>query len=135
MTAHAETDGNATAATRRRRGRRAYLSGMSAEGAVAAAYEAAGADLLETRWRGTAGEIDLVFLQDGVHVFCEVKKARSFDAAALRLRHGQMERVHAAASEYLARTPMGQLSEVRFDLAVCDAQGRVEIREGAFSHF
>lgn len=125
----------AVPAGKRRRGKRAYLSGVSAEEAVARAYDRRGADLLETRWRGQAGEIDLIFLEDGVYVFCEVKKARSFDAAAERLRPDQMQRIHVAASEYLGNTPEGQLSDVRFDLAVVDARGQVETREGAFSHF
>jgi len=122
-------------AAKRRTGRRAYLAGISAEGQVAKAYDARGADLLETRWRGKGGEIDLIFLENGVYVFCEVKQARSFDAAAERLRPAQMRRMHVAASEYLGTTPKGQLSDVRFDLAVVDGQGRAEIREAAFSHF
>lgn len=120
---------------RQHRGRRAHLSGVAAERCVARDYDRRGADLLETRWRGQGGEIDLVFLQGDVYIFCEVKKARSFDAAAERLRPGQMRRIHSAAAEYLGGTPKGQLSEVRFDLAVVDGQGRVQIREGAFSHF
>lgn len=125
----------AVPASKRRRGKRAYLSGVSTEEAVARAYDGRGADLLETRWRGQAGEIDLIFLQDGVYVFCEVKLAHSFDAAAERLRPDQMQRIHLAASEYLGNTPDGQLSEVRFDLALVDGRGQVEIRDGAFSHF
>lgn len=122
-------------ALRRRRGQRAYLSGLGAERSVAGEYDRRGADLLVTRWRGQAGEIDLIFLHHGVYVFCEVKKARSFDEAAERLRPAQALRIHAAASEYLGQTPDGQLSEVRFDLALVDDAGRIEIREGAFSHF
>jgi len=123
------------AAVKRRRGRRAYLSGLSAEHAVASAYDARGADLLAIRWRGQGGEIDLVLLQDGVYVFCEVKKARCFDEAALRLRPTQIGRIRAAAAEYLGLTPKGQLSEVRFDLALANDRGEIEIREGGFSHF
>lgn len=123
------------AANLRRRGRCAYLSGLSAERSVAREYDHRGADLLATRWRGQAGEIDLIFLHRGVYVFCEVKKARSFDAAAERLRPAQALRIHTAASEYLGQTPDGQLSDVRFDLALVDDAGRIEIREGAFSHF
>lgn len=120
---------------RRRRGRRSYLSGLSAEQAVARAYRARGAKLLETRWRGRGGEIDLIFDEGGVIVFCEVKQARSFDEAMTRLRPAQMRRIHATGSEYLEFAPQGQLSQVRFDLAVVDAQGRVDVREGLFSHF
>jgi len=51
---------------RRDRGRRAWLSGVSAERTVAQVYDRRGADLLETRWRGQGGEIDLIFLHHGV---------------------------------------------------------------------
>jgi putative endonuclease len=120
---------------RRRRGRVAYLAGDAAEKAAATAYDRRGADLIETRWRGRGGEIDLILVQDGVHVFCEVKAARRLDDAIASLRPAQMARIRSAASEYLARTPLGQLSEVRFDLAAVDRSGRVEIIENAFGHF
>jgi len=125
----------AGAEPRRDRGRRACLTGAEGERAVARAYARRGAALLATRWRGAGGEIDLVVLLAGVHIFCEVKTARSFDAAAARLQPAQMRRVHAAAAEFLAQAPDGQLSEVRFDLAVVDRHGRVEIAENAFGHF
>lgn len=122
-------------AHRRRRGQRAYLSGCAAEKTAATGYDRRGADLLETRWRGKGGEIDLIFHQNGIYIFCEVKKAASVDEAAGRLQRRQMQRIHAAASEYLSHTPDGQLSEVRFDLAVVDDTGRLEIIENAFGHF
>ena len=117
------------------KGRRAYHSGACAERSVAMQYDRRGADLLETRWRGQSGEIDLIFLENGVYVFCEVKKAKSFDVALQRLRPKQMQRIYDAGSEYLACTPAGQLSDVRFDLAVVDGMGRVQIVENAFGHF
>jgi putative endonuclease len=120
---------------RRRRGRTAFLSGAVAEEAVARAYGRRGAELLETRWRGKGGEIDLLVKEAGVYVVCEVKKARRIDDALGRLRPAQMRRIQAAASEYLGKTPDGQLSEVRFDLAAVDGTGRVEIIENAFGHF
>ena len=119
---------------RRDRGRRAYLTGEAAEKSVVRVYKGRGAELLETRWRGQSGEIDLIFLCNGVYVFCEVKAAPTIEAAVLRLRPVQIRRIHLAASEYLGRTPAGQLSEVRFDLAACEASGRVEITENAFGH-
>ena len=118
-----------------RRGSRAYHRGAAAEKAVALTYERRGADLLETRWRGQGGEIDLIFLENGVFVFCEVKAATNTEAAMARLRPAQMQRIHAAAGEYLGQTPQGQLSEVRFDLAVVDGQGVVTVMENAFGHF
>ncbi|MEM7732380.1 MAG: YraN family protein [Pseudomonadota bacterium] len=116
-------------------GAMAYFAGCAAEATVARAYVDRGCDLLESRWRGQSGEIDLIFLDAGELVFVEVKKARSFDAASERLRPAQMRRIHLAASEYLDHAPDGPLSLMRFDLAVCNAAGEVDIREGAFSHF
>ncbi len=119
-------------------GLRAYLSGKSAEAGVVKAYAERNADLLEQRWRSEGsegGEIDLILREGDTIVFVEVKKARSFDQAIARLRPTQMMRIHAAASEYLAFTPEGQLSNVRFDLAAVDGTGQVQIIENAFGHF
>ena len=116
-------------------GQRAYLSGDSAERSVAAEYFKRGCTVLETRWRGHGGEIDLIIRDGPVYVFCEVKKARNFDVAMTRLRPAQMRRIHAAAEEFLGTTKSGSLSEVRFDLAIMDGQGRIEILENAFGHF
>ena len=44
-----------------------------------------------------------------------------------------MDRIIAAGSEFLAGEPKGQLTEVRFDLAVVDQTGRIEIIENAFA--
>ena len=113
----------------------AYFSGCAAEASVARVYVDRGCTLLESRGRGQAGEIDLIFEQEGVLLFVEVKKASSFDVAAERLSAAQARRIHMAASEYLEQAPNGQLSDMRFDLALCNGTGQVEIREGAFSHF
>ncbi len=120
---------------RQRAGRRAYLSGHAAEARAIDLYAARGATLLESQWRGKSGEIDLIFEKDGEIIFAEVKSARSHDAAMARLGRAQMQRIHRAGSEYLAHTPKGQLSDVRFDLVVVDGQGCGDILEGAFSHF
>lgn len=120
---------------RQDRGRRAFLSGAAAERIVERQYQARGVQLLETRWRGQSGEIDMI-LQDGpAVVFCEVKKARDFDTAMSRLRLPQIQRIHGAAAEYLANVPDGQLAQVRFDLAVVDETGQSEIHDNAFGHF
>jgi len=120
---------------RRERGRLAWLSGQAAEDAVARLYEARGVTLLARRWRGESGEIDLVLRAPDSYVFCEVKRARSFEAALARLRQGQLERIYSAASEYIGLTPEGQLAPVRFDVAGVDGIGAVHLQEGAFGHF
>lgn len=120
---------------RRDAGRRAELAGAAAEARACDAYAGAGCRCLDRRWRGRSGEIDLV-LQDGdTYVFAEVKQAGTMEEAIARLRPAQMRRIHAAAAEYLAGTPRGQLSDVRFDLVAVDAVGRATILEGGFSHF
>lgn len=132
---HGPAGGAGPGAARRDRGRRAWQAGVAAERAVATCYDRRGADLLETRWRGKSGEIDLI-LRDGAEiVFCEVKAARTADEAIARLRPAQMRRIHRAASEYLAHVPEGQLALVRFDLAVVDGSGQPQIIENAFGHF
>jgi len=130
---------HASAATpapaRRDRGKRAYNSGLAAEDRAVALYNAAGLRLLETRWRGKSGEIDLILADGEEIIFAEVKQARDHDAAIASLRPAQMRRIHVAGAEYLAHCPKGQLTDVRFDLAVVDAAGRCDILEGFFSHF
>jgi len=123
------------ARSRQLRGQNAYLSGIAAEKIVAQAYRDLGACLLETRWRGQGGEIDMILRHGQEFVFCEVKKARSFDEAIARLSPDQMRRIHHVASEYLGQVPSGQLSDVRFDLAVVDESGQGQIMQSAFSHF
>ena len=121
--------------TRRERGRLAWLSGQAAEDAVARLYETRGVTLLARRWRGESGEIDLVLRAPDSYVFCEVKRAKSFEAALARLRQGQLERIYSAASEYIGLTSEGQLAPVRFDVAAVDGIGAVHLQEGAFGHF
>jgi putative endonuclease len=120
---------------RRNRGLRAYLSGCAAEDAALRAYEARGAHLLERRWRGAGGEIDLILREPDTYVFCEVKKAVRFDLALERIRQGQVLRIFSASSEYLGQTPEGQLAPVRFDLVLVNAMGELRLMENAFGHF
>ena len=127
-------DGPALAA-RRRRGRTADRAGRAAEGAVARHYARTGLAVVEARWRGLAGEIDLV-LRDGEGteaglVFVEVKAARGHAEAARALTPRQVARLLEAGAEYLGTQPMGQLTEARFDVALVDRSGRVEIIENA----
>jgi len=116
----------------RRRGARAHLSGKAAEDSVARHYARSGCEVAERRWRGEGGEIDLVTRDgDGV-IFVEVKRARTLSEAACRLSSRQIERIVDAAAEYLGRLPAGQLTPARFDLALVDGAGRVEVVENAF---
>jgi len=129
------SDAHAVMPEKRRAGQRAYLAGAAAEMGAVTSYQDQGCTVLENRWLGKSGEIDLILRDGNTVVFAEVKKARTFDQAIQRLRPQQMRRIHGAASEYLSETEDGQLSDVRFDLVVADAMGRIQIMENAFSHF
>ena len=112
-----------------------YYAGLAAEDIVAADYARRRHGLAARRWRGQAGEIDLIMRDGNTVVFVEVKKSRSSARAATRLSRRQMDRICAAASEFLAGEPRGQLTDVRFDLAMVDGTGRTSIIENAFAEF
>lgn len=114
------------------RGQSSHAAGAAAERIVQRDYEGRGGDILHHRWRGRGGEIDLIARSGDEIVFVEVKKSRSFAQAALRLGQRQMERLCAAAAEFMASQPLGQLTPVRFDVALVDDRGAVQIIENAF---
>ena len=120
---------------RRDRGRLAFLSGAAAEDAVQRHYERQGLTCRARRWRGAAGEIDLIF-SDGVSViFVEVKQAPTHDLAVQALQPAQVRRILAAGEQYLDGEPAGSLTDRRYDLASVDGQGRIQVIAGAFFEF
>lgn len=110
-----------------------YHSGVAAEERVAEYYRRSGRPIAARRWRGSSGEIDIVAEDGDGLVFVEVKKSRDFGRAAERVTRRQIERICAAASEFLALMPLGQLTEIRFDVALVNGQGEIDILENAFS--
>ena len=114
-------------------GKLAHEAGKAAEGSVERVYLRAGREIAARRWRGTAGEIDLVARDGAEIIFIEVKKSDTHAHAAEHLGPRQMARIQSAASEYLAGEPMGPLTPVRFDVALVNGQGVVEIIENAFA--
>lgn len=112
-------------------GRCGYHAGLAAEDGVASDYARRGYPQLARRWRGQAGEIDLV-VQDGDGVvMVEVKKSRSFARAADRLSQRQIGRLMQAAAEFLSTQPRGSLTDVRFDVALVNARGEIKVIENA----
>lgn len=118
--------------TRKRRGRRNNNAGRAAEEIARRSYEAAGYELVEARWRGAAGEIDLILRREDLTVFAEVKRARCFEGAAQRIRPAQMARIAQAAEEYAGGLARGSLSEMRIDVALVNEAGACSIIENAF---
>ena len=88
--------------------------------------------MVARRWRGQGGEIDLIVRDGAGLIFVEVKKSRCFARAAERLTPRQSARIQAAAEEFLGTQPRGSLTPVRFDLALMNAHGEIQILENAF---
>lgn len=110
----------------------AFTAGRLAEENVAMRYQRDGYQLLASRWRSQFGEIDLIFRQGALLVFVEVKSARCHDAAAARLSRRQMDRICNAACDYVAGLTQGLMAEMRFDAALVDSLGMIQILENAF---
>ena len=123
---------------RHHRGRTNQLAGVAAENSVARHYTRRGYRLLEQRWRGQGGEIDLIFAPSGdatARICVEVKKSSSFDKALTHLRPRQISRILSAGAQYLGQCPKGTLTPTRFDFAVVNSHGEVKVLENAFGHF
>lgn len=116
-----------------RAGKRNYLAGLCAEESVAQAYHRSGREVVARRWRGSRGEIDVIVREGSKLVFVEVKKSRTHDMAGWHINQRQMERIWFTGTEFLEGEPAGQRTEFRFDVALVDEMGRIEIRENAYA--
>ncbi|MGV6805862.1 MAG: YraN family protein [Ruegeria sp.] len=114
------------------RGSVSHHAGQAAEIGVARDYESRGFTISHRRWRGSGGEIDLIARNDQWLVFVEVKKSSSFENAATRISRRQINRICASAAQFLAQEPNGQMTNVRFDAALVNASGAIQIIENAF---
>lgn len=119
--------------SRSARGRMGYHSGLEAERSVARNYLRRGYVFAAHRYRGGSGEIDLVLRHNDEVVFVEVKQSRSHARAAEHLQPRQVSRLFATAGEFVAGEPMGQDTNMRFDVALVDGVGRIEIIENALA--
>lgn len=116
------------------RGQHAHYGGLAAEDIVARDYAARGYEVLEHRWRGQGGEIDLIVQNADTAAFVEVKRSKNFARAATHLSPAQTRRLFAAASEYVGHLPTGQLTPMRFDVALVDQAGQIQIIENALGY-
>lgn len=115
------------------RGATAYQAGLAAEAMVERLYSGSGRPVCARRWRGISGEIDLIARDGAEVIFIEVKQSKTHAMAAEHITQRQVERIFGAAAEFVGGEPAGQLTPVRFDLALVDGQGRIEIMENAFA--
>lgn len=110
-----------------------YYAGLAAEEQVATHYAMSGRKIAAHRWRGRyGGEIDLIARDGDTVIFIEVKRAKTHAWAAERLSRRQMERIFISAGEFVAQRADCANADIRFDLALVDGAGRIEILENAF---
>ncbi|GFE63316.1 YraN family protein [Litoreibacter roseus] len=114
-------------------GQRSYHAGLQAERSVARQYLRAGYTFVAHRYRSKSGEIDLVLRQADTVIFVEIKQSKTHARAADHLSERQISRLYDAASEFLGGEPAGQLTNTRFDVALVDGDGMIEILENAFA--
>ncbi|MEM8822933.1 MAG: YraN family protein [Pseudomonadota bacterium] len=110
-----------------------YHAGLAAEDSVARYYAAHGHLIVARRWRGRGGEIDLIAQSANETIFIEVKKSDSHAAAAQRVSERQVRRLFDCASEYMGTLEDGLNSYVRFDVALVNAAGEIEVIENALA--
>jgi putative endonuclease len=126
-----KVDGGGPRLARQRRGQTNYRSGAAAEDQVERAYLRSGHRLRNRRWRGGVGEIDLVMEKAGEIIFVEVKASRTHAEAAGALRRGQIGRLLQSAEAYIGGLPRGLMTPMRFDVALVDRVGQVDVIENA----
>ena len=114
---------------RRLQGLNNYCDGLAAEEAVARRYTSDGGEVVARRWRGLAGEVDLIIRSGAALVAVEVKKAGDFARAAESFNARQLGRVMSALEEFVGGEPTGSLTPVRVDLAMVNRHGETEILE------
>lgn len=127
----------ATGTDRRRLvGRRSLHRGAAAENQALRRYLSRGWRLEARNWRAErmfgGGELDLVLWRDGWFAFVEVKARRSLDEAAGAVTAAQFRRIDLASQRFLNQRG-ADFADRRFDLAICDQWGRLEILENAFA--
>ena len=110
-----------------------FHAGRVAEDSVALVYARSGQEIVARRWRGSAGEIDLIVREGAEVIFIEVKKSKTHAMAAEHLTPRQMGRIYQTAAEFIGSEPAGQDTLVRFDVALVDSVGRIEILQNAFA--
>ncbi len=112
------------------RGRQAFQKGVLAELAVERLYHERNAKVIGRRVRTRGGEIDLILETKDEVIFVEVKARRSLEEAAHSVSRRQIDRIGTAALDWLEQQHRLQ-SAIRFDVALVDRYGTVEIRENA----
>lgn len=118
---------------RRHRGRQAYFSGIAAEEIAARWYVERGGKIQATRHRTPEGEIDLIVQIGGILVFVEVKRRKNNAEFDSPVSERQWRRLENSANHYMFsnQSQTGIQPICRFDVALIDATGGIEVLENA----
>ncbi|HOV05584.1 MAG TPA: YraN family protein [Kaistiaceae bacterium] len=106
--------------------RRAERSGHFAELAASLLLRAKGFRILARRWKGPAGEIDLVARRGRLLVFVEVRRRPTIEEAAFSIGPEKRRRLERAAGAFLVARPALADLDMRFD-AILVAPGRLPV--------
>ncbi len=102
-------------ASRSHRARRAGLAGRRGEWLAVLYLSAKGYRLLERRFGGKGGEIDLIMARGDDIVFVEVKARAALDAAAAAITAEKRRLIEARIRQWLARNPWAMQRHLRAD--------------------
>lgn len=102
-------------ALRSRRARNSGLSGRRGEWLAVAFLTLKGYRLLQRRFGGKGGEIDLIMARGDDIVFVEVKARAALDDAAIAITADKRRLMEARIRQWLARNPWAMQRNLRAD--------------------
>lgn len=97
------------------RRRSAYFLGLRAETLAVARLRIVGWRILDRRFLGGGGEIDIVAARGDCVAFVEVKARATLDAAITSINAQKMRRMRLAANAWLVRNPWAAGKTLRAD--------------------
>ena len=112
--------------------------GKRGEDAAVSFLEHKGVEILERNWRCSYGEADIIALDGGTLVFCEVKTRRSSAAGIPEeaITEAKQKRYRRLARVFYNRSET-RYSDIRFDViaiyAFSESQALLRYTRGAFS--
>lgn len=104
-----------TAGARSRRARRSGTAGLQAEWLALLWLSAKGFRLLERRFGGKGGEIDLIMRRGRLVIFVEVKRRSRMEDALAAITPGKQRFIAARVRQWLARNPWAMDHDLRMD--------------------
>ena len=104
-----------TAGARSRRARRSGTAGLQAEWLALLWLSAKGFRLLERRFGGKGGEIDLIMRRGRLVIFVEVKRRSRMEDALAAITPGKQRFIAARVRQWLARNPWAMQHDLRMD--------------------